>query len=273
MIRMVFVVKVGGNIAKEIENSEIALDVKSFISKNQKIVLVHGGGAEVTRVASMLGKEQKFVVSPGGFRSRYTDKETVEIFAMVMAGKINKQIVALLQREGVPAVGLCGLDGGLIRAERKKKIIMVDERGRKRVIDGGYTGKINSVNADLLSLLLSHGYLPVIAPLAMGDEYEFLNVDADRTAAYVAGTIRAERLVLLTDVDGLILDGKIQPKLSLSEVERILPKIGPGMITKVYAAMEAVKMGVSEAIISNGLRKLPISSAVNHDCGTVITGE
>ncbi|MBC7131063.1 [LysW]-aminoadipate/[LysW]-glutamate kinase, partial [Candidatus Bathyarchaeota archaeon] len=199
------------------------------------------------------------------------DKETVEIFAMVMAGKINKQIVALLQKEGISAVGLSGLDGQLLRASRKKRIIIVDEEGRKRVIEGGYTGKISEVNSELLKLLISSGYVPVIAPLALGEEYEFLNVDADRTAAYVAGALKADHMILLTDVEGLILDNKVQTRLSISEIEQILPKIGPGMITKVYAAMEAVQMGVSEAIISSGLREKPISSALKHECGTVIT--
>lgn len=267
------VVKVGGNVAKEIEHSSLVRDVKTLISEGNKVVIVHGGGAEVTRIASLLGKEQKFVISPGGFRSRYTDKETVEIFAMVMAGKINKQIVALLEKESIPAVGLSGLDGGLLRASRKKRIIIVDEQGRKRVIDGGYTGKISTVNDELLALLISHGYVPVIAPLALGEECELLNVDADRTAAYVAGALKADRLVLLTDVEGLILNNVVKPHLSLSEVEQILPKIGPGMITKVYAAMEAAQMGVSEVIISNGLKENPVSSALKHECGTVISRE
>ncbi|MCS7114712.1 MAG: [LysW]-aminoadipate/[LysW]-glutamate kinase [Nitrososphaerota archaeon] len=269
---MLIVVKIGGNIAVDIASSGLVQDLKNVLPEN-KVVLVHGGGDEVTEIASKLGKEQKFVVSPEGFRSRYTDKETVEIFAMVIVGKINKQIVSILQSRGVPAVGLSGVDGGLIKADRKKRIIIVDEQGRKRVIDGGYTGKITEVNVHLINFLMENGYVPVIAPLAIGEEFEFLNVDADRTAAYIAGALKADRLLLLTDVEGLILDGKVVPKISLSEAERMLPKIGPGMITKVYAAVEAVKMGVQEALISYGLGKLPISSTLKHECGTVIARE
>ncbi|MGB9959296.1 MAG: [LysW]-aminoadipate/[LysW]-glutamate kinase [Candidatus Bathyarchaeales archaeon] len=266
------VVKVGGSVAKEIASSELVQDLKSLLPGN-KLVIVHGGGDEVTEIASKLGKEQKFVVSPEGFRSRYTDKETAEIYTMVVAGKINKQIVSIFQSGGIPAIGLSGLDGAVIRANRKKKIIIVDEAGRKRVIDGGYTGKISEVDTRPINLLIENGYVPVIAPVALSEEYEALNVDADRAAAHVAGNLKADKLVLLTDVEGLILDNQKVSKLTLSEVEKVLPKIGPGMITKVYAAMEAVNMGVSEALIAHGLGKAPVSSALKHECGTVITRE
>lgn len=269
---MLIVVKVGGSILEEETSLDIVSDIKNLISKN-RIVLVHGGGKEVTEIASKLGKEQKFVVSPEGFSSRYTDRETVEIFTMVMAGKINKQIVSALQSQGIPVVGLSGLDGLLVRAKRKKRLVVVDERGRKRVVDGGYTGKISKINAPLLKLLLENGYVPVIAPVATGEEFEPLNVDGDRTAAYIAGALNADRLILLTDVKGLILNGKLVPKLRVSEVKETLPKIGRGMITKVYAAMEALNQGVGEVIISSGLEKLPISSSLGHEFGTVISRE
>ena len=160
---MLIVVKVGGSILREVP-SELVSDIKSVLSENQ-LVLVHGGGSGVTEIASKLGKEQEFVVSPTGFRSRYTDKETMEIFTMVMAGRINKKIVSALQRQEIPVVGLSGLDGFLVRAKRKKRLVIVDERGRKRVIDGGYTGKVSQVNASLLQILLENGYVPAIAPV------------------------------------------------------------------------------------------------------------
>ncbi len=268
---MLIVVKVGGSILREVL-SELVSDIKQVLSENQ-LVLVHGGGKGVTEIASKLGKEQEFVVSPTGFRSRYTDKETMEIFTMVMAGRINKKIVSALQRQEIPIVGLSGLDGFLVRAKRKKRIVIVDERGRKRVIDGGYTGKVSQVNASLLKLLLENGYVPLVSPVAVSEEYEPLNVDADRTAANIAGAIKADKPVLLTDVEGLSLDGELVPKLAVSEVEEALPKIGGGMITKVYAAMEAIELGVGEVVISSGVRKMPISSSLNHEGGTVISRE
>ena len=171
---MLLVVKMGGSILKEGASSELVSDLKA-LAKENKLVFVHGGGVEVTEIAAKLGKEQKFIVSPQGFRSRYTDKETIEIFTMVMAGKINKQIVAALQSQGIPAIGLSGLDGLLLKAERKKRLIAVDERGRKKVIDGGYTGKIIEVNANLLQFLLGKDYMPIVTPIAMSEEFEPLN--------------------------------------------------------------------------------------------------
>jgi len=269
---MLIVVKVGGSILKGDVSPDLAFDIKNLLSEN-RIILVHGGGKEVTEIASKLGKQQKFVVSPDGFSSRYTDRETVEIFMMVMAGKINKQIVSALQSQGIPVVGLSGLDGLLVRAKRKKKLVIVDEKGRKRVVDGGYTGKISEINTRLLRLLIENGYVPVVAPVAAGEEFEPLNVDGDRAAAYIAGALGADRLILLTDVEGLNLNGKPVSKLNLSGVKKVLPKIGRGMITKVYAAMEALNLGVGEAIISSGLERLPISSSLKHECGTVISRE
>ncbi len=269
---MLIVAKFGGTVVKEGFTQDFLLDIKQVLS-NHKVVLVHGGGVEVTEIASKLGKEQKFVVSPEGFRSRYTDKETAQIYTMVMAGMVNKQVVSTLQATGISAVGLSGLDGLLIRAERKKKLIVVDERGRKMVIDGGYTGKIVSVNAPLLNLLVGGGYTPVVAPIAVSEEFEPLNVDGDRTAAYVAGAMGADRLVLLTDVAGVIVKGEVVPKLNVGEMKGVLPKIGHGMITKMYAAVEAVNMGVGEVIIAPGFEKEPISKSLEHKCGTVITHE
>ena len=268
---MLIVVKIGGSILKGV-SSELVSDIKDVLSKNH-IVLVHGGGKEVTEIASKLGKKQEFVVSPKGFRSRYTDKETIEIFTMVMAGKINKQIVSILMSQGISAVGLSGLDGFLVRAERKKRLVIVDKRGRKRVVDGGYTGKISEVDASLLRLLIENGYVPVIAPVAISEEFEPLNVDGDRTAAYIAGALNADRLILLTDVEGLILEDELVSKLSVSEVKEVLPRIGRGMITKVYAAVEALNLDVGEVLISSGLERLPISSSLKHECGTVISRE
>lgn len=268
---MLIVVKVGGSILKEVP-PEIVTDIKNVLTKHQ-LVLVHGGGKGVTEVASKLGKEQQFVFSPQGFRSRYTDKETMEIFTMVMVGQINKKLVTALQKQEIPVFGLSGLDGYLLRAKRKKRLIIINEQGRKQVIDGGYTGKVNQVNRSLLKLLLDNGYVPLVSPVAVSEDFEPLNVDADRTAANIAGALKADRLVLLTDVEGLMLDGKLVSKLSVEDVESKLKKIGGGMITKVYAAKEALKNGVSEVVICSGIKKAPISSAMKHDSGTVISCE
>ena len=249
---MIIVVKIGGSTLEEGLSQGFVSDIVEIATDN-KVVIVHGGGKEVTKIAAKLGKEQKFVVSPGGFRSRYTDRETVEIYTMAMVGKINKEIVLTLKKNGLDAVGLSGLDGSLVNAKRKKRLIIIDERGRKMAIDGGYTGRIAKVNIAILNLLTQNKFLPIISPVAMSEEFEPLNVDGDRMAAYVAGSLKADVLILLTDVEGLELDGKLVGKISPIEAKKSLQKVGHGMITKVYAAMEAIDLGAKEVVISSGL--------------------
>ena len=248
----------------------IISDLK-IVSEQEKVILVHGGGKEVTKISEALGKKQKFIVSPGGIKSRFTDKETVEIFTMVMSGKINKMIVGMLQKNDINAVGLSGIDGRIIQAERKKKLIVINEKGRKMAIDGGYTGKIKDVNSRLIKSILDQGYVPVISPIAISEEFDFLNVDGDRAAAYVAGKMQSDKILFLTDVDGLLMDDKLVKILSLAEAKKILPKIGFGMEKKILAATESLEMGVKEALIASGQRENPISAAIAHDNCTVIT--
>ena len=262
-------IKIGGSVVDELHSSTIS-DLKK-VSQKEKIILVHGGGKEVTRISEALGKEQKFIVSPGGIKSRYTDKETVEIFTMVMSGKINKMIVGMLQKNGINAVGLSGIDGQIIQAERKKKLIVINEKGRKMAIDGGYTGKIKNVNSGLVKSILDQGYLPVISPIAISEEFDFLNVDGDRAAAYVAGKMHSDKILFLTNVDGLLMNDKLVKSLSLAEAKEILPKIGFGMEKKILAATEALEMGVKQALIANGQKENPISAAIANENCTVIT--
>ena len=262
-------IKIGGSVVDGLHPSTIA-DLKK-VSEKEKVILIHGGGKEVTKISEALGKEQKFIVSPGGIKSRFTDKETVEIFTMVMSGKINKMIVMMLQKNGINAVGLSGVDGRIIQAERKKKLLVINEKGRKMSIDGGYTGKIKDVNTSLIKSILDQDYVPVISPIAISEEFDFLNVDGDRAAAYVAGKMQSDKILFLTNVDGLLMDEKLVEKLSLAEAKEILPKIGFGMEKKILAATESLEMGVKEAIIANAQRKNPISTAISHNNCTVIT--
>jgi len=264
-------IKIGGSVVDNLHPSTI-MDIKKFV-ESEGVVLVHGGGKEVTKVCEQLGKEIKFVTSPSGIKSRYTDKETVEIFTMVMAGRINKTIVQMLQKNGVNAIGLSGVDAKVIQAERKKKLIIINEKGRKQAIDGGYTGKIKEINSSLIKNLLEQGLTPVISPIAIGEESEFLNVDGDRAAAYVAGKIGSDKVLFITNVDGLLMDDKLVTKLTLAEAKEIRPKIGPGMEKKILASAEALDMGVKEALIANGQKENPISSALAHDNCTVIQHE
>ena len=262
------VIKIGGSIVDGLHPS-IITDIKKII-KNEKIIFVHGGGKEVTNIGNKLGKEQKFIVSPGGVKSRYTDKETAEIFTMVMSGKINKAIIKMLLINDIKAIGLSGIDGEIITADRKKKLIVINEKGRKMMIDGGYTGKIKRINSKILSLLLNNDYTPVISPIALSEDFEFLNVDGDRAAAHIAGGINADKVIFITNVNGLILEDKLINKMTLDEAKIALPKIGHGMEKKVMACTEALTMGVKEAMIASGNVEEPISSALNHKNCTVI---
>ena len=264
-------IKIGGSVVDNLHPSSI-LDIKK-VAETEGVVLVHGGGKEVTKVCEQLGKEPKFVTSPSGIKSRYTDKETAEIFTMVMAGRINKTIVQMLQKNGVNAIGLSGVDGKVIEAERKKKLLIVNEKGRKQAIDGGYTGKIREINSELIKNLLDQGFTPVISPIAISEESEFLNVDGDRAAAYVAGKVGTDKVLFITNVDGLLMDDKLVTKLTLAEAKEIRPKIGPGMEKKILASTEALDMGVKEALIANGQKENPVSSAIAHDNCTVIEHE
>jgi acetylglutamate/LysW-gamma-L-alpha-aminoadipate kinase len=204
-------------------------------------------------------------------KSRYTDKETAEIYTMVMSGKINKAIVGMLLRQDIKAAGITGIDGGLLKAERKKKLLIINEKGRKMAIDGGYTGKIYAVDPSLLDTLLDNEYLPVVSPIALSEEFDFLNVDGDRAAAYVAGGVKANKVMFITNVSGLMLDGKLVTNMTLEQAKVALPKIGYGMEKKIIACTEAVEMGVKEAIIASGQVENPISSAIQHNNCTVIT--
>jgi acetylglutamate/LysW-gamma-L-alpha-aminoadipate kinase len=190
---------------------------------------------------------------------------------MVMAGKINKEIVRQLQRRGIPAVGLSGLDGGLLRASRKERILVKDDRGRRRVIDGGYTGRITRVSASLIQTLLKENYLPVIAPVALGEQFEALNVDGDRAAASIAASIHADALLLLTDVEGVSIGGSVSRELTLLDAKSSIATLGGGMITKVHAGVEALERGVRRVIIASGSADAPFTSALELSQGTLIT--
>jgi len=264
-------IKIGGSVVDNLHPSTI-LDIKKIV-ESEGVIIVHGGGKEVTKVCKQLGKEPKFVTSPSGIKSRYTDKETAEIFTMVMAGRINKSIVQMLQKNGINAIGLSGVDAKIIQAERKKKLLIVNDKGRKQAIDGGYTGKIKEINSGLIKSLLDQGLTPVISPIAISEESDFLNVDGDRAAAYVAGKVGTDKVLFITNVDGLLMDDKLVTKLTLAEAKEIRPKIGPGMEKKILASTEALDMGVKEALIANGQKENPISSAISHDNCTVIQHE
>ncbi len=265
---MRLVVKVGGRVIEE-GLRRIALDLVEVASKN-KVFIVHGGGKQVTDVAERMGKEQKFIVSPSGFRSRYTDSETIEIYEMVVGGLLNKKIVLELQKNGLKAIGLTGIDGYLLKASRKKKLkSMVG--GKVLMVDGGYTGRVTNANGELLLKIVDNGYIPVVAALAVGEENEPLNVDGDRAAAEVAGAVSADTLIIFTDVKGVLNDqGKLIERMEIKEIPVLMQKVGFGMRKKLLASREAIEKGVRRVIVASGLREKPVQRALKLEECTVI---
>jgi acetylglutamate/LysW-gamma-L-alpha-aminoadipate kinase len=266
------VVKIGGSLLKDGVPQGLVDDVAALAPSHQ-LVIVHGGGELVTQYATRLGKEQRFVVSPEGIRSRYTDKDTAEIYQMVMTGLLAKRLVLALSTAGVRGLSMAGADGLLMQGRRKTKLVVMDDRGRRVAIEGGYTGKVMAVNSSLLDTLLSQGYVPVVSPVAAGEQGEPLNIDGDRAASSIASKAGADAVVFLTNVEGLKLDEKLVSHLTPSEASSRLPEIGFGMQKKVMAAVESVEAGVKEAIICSGLRAGPLIKALAHDTCTVISAQ
>jgi [amino group carrier protein]-L-2-aminoadipate 6-kinase len=254
---MMNVIKVGGSI---FSRADSLLDDLSGL--NEPFVLVHGGAAESTALAEKLGIPPKFITSPSGFRSRYTDLEQVEVFKMVVAGRINKTLVAQLQKRGVNAIGLSGVDGNLLLA--KRKVTRSQEEGKIKIIRDDYTGKISRVNSSLLSYLVEAGYSPLIAPISLSEECEVLNCDGDRAASMIARALHSERLILFTDVDGYFRDfpEDFAPELRLSELDECIENAKSGMKRKLLSAKEALENGVGEVVIANGSIGSPVSNAL-----------
>lgn len=237
----VLVVKYGGNaMTNENLKSSVMRDLVVLNSLGIKVVLVHGGGPEINDTLKLMGKETKFVDG-----LRYTDSETAEIVRMVLAGKVNKSLVDLIERNGGKAIGICGQDGHVIKCE------VQDEKL-------GYVGKIVEIKTDLISDLLGLGYVPVISTIGYDDEGNTYNVNADTAAAAIAGAMNAENLILMTDICGL-LENKDDPsslikKVYVSDIPALVKQgiISGGMIPKIECCKEAIRRGVQKAVIIDG---------------------
>ena len=266
----IIVVKLGGT--EGVDFSAICTDAVELLKQGRRLIFVHGGSAEANSLGESLGTPPKMITSPSGYTSRYTDRRTLEIFLMAVNGKVNSLLVEQLQMLGVNAFGLCGLDGKLMQATRKDAIQSV-ENGKRRIIRDDYTGKIEKVNGELLLMLLNAGYLPVIAPVAVSEKGEALNVDADRAAAMVASALEAETLILLTAVPGLMKnfpdESTLIRQLPQSQLAAASEAAQGRMKKKVLGAGEALKGGVSRVIIADGRIQNPITNALSGN-GTVI---
>jgi [amino group carrier protein]-L-2-aminoadipate 6-kinase len=265
----VIVVKVGG--AAGIDLGAVTRDVAALWAEGERVVLVHGGGAETNRVAEALGHPPRFVTSPSGFTSRYTDRATLDVFAMVVAGRVNKGLVERLQVLGAPALGLSGLDGRLLEGRHKRSVRSV-EGGKTVVLHGDHTGTVERVDAGLLRLLLVAGYLPVVAPLSASFEGVALNVDGDRAAAAIAVALGAEALLLLSNVPGLLRafpdEATLVPRVAAGEADALAWAQGR-MKKKVQGAAAAVAGGVGRVVLADGRVAEPVRRALAGH-GTVV---
>jgi acetylglutamate/LysW-gamma-L-alpha-aminoadipate kinase len=256
------VVKMGG--AQGVNLGAVCQDVAQLIKQGEAVIFVHGGSNETNELSEKLGMTPRFITTVTGFTSRYTNRPTLETFCMATA-KINMTLVENLQKAGVNAIGLSGVDGRLLCAKRNEAIKIV-ENGKRLVIRDDFTGKIEQVNAALLTQLLSSGMTPVIQPLAISEAGDALNVDADRAAAMIAGAVHAQQLILLTNVPGLLKnypdESSLITHIDRNSVETALNVAEGRMKKKVLGAIEALELGVDKIIFADGRVEHPLIGAV-----------
>ena len=259
----IVVVKYGGNaMINEQLKQQVMQDIVLLWLIGVKIVLVHGGGPEINDMMDKLGKEPEFVDG-----LRVTDKETVDIVQMVLAGKVNKTLVNLLEMMGGKAMGISGMDGRLIESKIKDEKL-------------GYVGEISKINIAPVSDLLEKGYIPVISTLGCDKDGNTYNINGDTAAAYIAGALGAERLIMMTDIAGVLRDkddpSSLIPEINLLEAEKLYDSgiISGGMIPKVDCCIEAINKGVKNVIIMNGTvpHSILMELLTDEGAGTMVTG-
>ncbi|SFF76009.1 N-acetylglutamate kinase [Halopelagius inordinatus] len=258
------VVKIGG--ARAVDPAGAIQDVAHLVANGREVVVVHGGSTAVDETLEELGEEATYVETPGGVVGRFTDERTMEVFTMVMPGKLNTDIVATLREAGVDALGLSGVDGGLLTGPRKSAVRVVED-GKKKIKRGDHSGKITDVNASLLSTLLGDGYVPVVTVPMLADDGVPVNADADRAAAAVAGALGAQ-LVVLTDVSGVYENPDddstlIESVRTAAEFEALEDAAEGFMTKKVMAAEEALSGGATEVIVADANNRDPIVDALS----------
>ncbi len=256
----IIVVKYGGNAMINDELKEAVMgDIVLLSLIGIKVVLVHGGGPEITEMLTKIGKKSEFVDG-----LRVTDKETVDVVQMVLAGKINKNLVNLLQSKGGKAMGLCGIDGHMIKAEVK------DERL-------GYVGEITDVDVTPILDVIDKGYIPVVSTVGFDDKGNTYNINADTAASRIAGALGAESLISMTDIDGILRDKNdpktLIPKVYVSEAPQLMREgiISDGMIPKVNCCIDAIRRGVHKVFIIDGRipHSILIEVLTNEGIGTM----
>ena len=260
----IVVIKYGGNaMVNEQLKQQVMEDIALLWLIGVKVVLVHGGGPEISETMKRLGKQAQFV---NGLR--VTDKETVDIVQMVLAGKVNKSLVNLLQMKGGHAVGLSGIDGGIIEATMKDETL-------------GYVGKITRIRTQPITDLLEKNYVPVISTVASDRLGTTYNINGDTAAAYIAGALNAERLIMMTDIAGILRDkddpSTLIPALTVKEAKKLFDEgvISGGMIPKVDCCIEAIDKGVKHVVIMDGRvpHSILMELLTDEGAGTMVMGD
>lgn len=260
----IVVIKYGGNaMINEQLKQQVMEDITLLWLIGVKVVLVHGGGPEISETMKKLGKQAQFV---NGLR--VTDKETVDIVQMVLAGKVNKTLVNLLQMKGGHAVGVSGIDGGIIEAAMKDEAL-------------GYVGKITRIRPQPITDLLEKNYIPVVSTVASDRQGNTYNINGDTAAAFIAGALNAERLIMMTDIAGILRDkddpGTLIPALTVSEARKLFDEgvISGGMIPKVDCCIEAIEKGVKHVVIMDGRvpHSILMELLTDEGAGTMVMGD
>lgn len=260
----IVVIKYGGNaMINEQLKQQVMEDITLLWLIGVKVVLVHGGGPEISETMKRLGKQAQFV---NGLR--VTDKETVDIVQMVLAGKVNKTLVNLLQMKGGHAVGVSGIDGGIIEAAMKDEAL-------------GYVGKITRIRTQPITDLLEKNYIPVVSTVASDRQGNTYNINGDTAAAFIAGALNAERLIMMTDIAGILRDkddpSTLIPALTVSEARKLFDEgvISGGMIPKVDCCIEAIEKGVRHVVIMDGRvpHSILMELLTDEGAGTMVMGD
>lgn len=266
MRHQLFLVKIGGG--KEINWNYIAADLKQF----KRLVIIHGANHLIAETSRKLGMKERKIISPGGFTSRYTDKATLDVFLMTYAGLANKSLVAVLQKYGINAVGLTGIDGRLWEGKRKK-IIYAVENGKTKMVTDSLTGNVERVNTGLINILLDNGFVPVICPPAISFGNEIINVDNDRAAAVLAKSLGIKEIFMLIEAPGYCSDlkipGSLAEKISFSELDGYIKKSSGGMRKKLLGIKEAMGGSVEKVYIGDGRIRNPLKNILKGG-GTLI---
>ena len=260
----IVVIKYGGNaMINEQLKQQVMEDITLLWLIGVRVVLVHGGGPEISETMKKLGKQAQFV---NGLR--VTDKETVDIVQMVLAGKVNKTLVNLLQMKGGHAVGVSGIDGGIIEAAMKDEAL-------------GYVGKITRIRPQPITDLLEKNYIPVVSTVASDRQGNTYNINGDTAAAFIAGALNAERLIMMTDIAGILRDkddpSTLIPALTVSEARKLFDEgvISGGMIPKVDCCIEAIEKGVKHVVIMDGRvpHSILMELLTDEGAGTMVMGD